>query len=709
MRQLHYTLAVILASLLPASSVAASSCPNFTKELLEDLLSNEARKITIANDETLCDNDQQLTSDAERAATVIIEYSCSGEDCVVTGHDYALVDIRCIDGIWNEESFAPRQSDLYGLVSTGGIIPNSCADCIDMTTLMNRDYPRNPPGNLDYNETTHCLELPMCHGSDESFLGYFSARECCVDIEEGSSYTYGENFTCIVHGFEKTQYTVLEGDTVDVIFKRNVKSVTAFPLLTIEGSIVTEDINVDDFIPVSVTLLRREESKTISVTARDDDVALEGGDKIILRHTSGINNYVDAVEQRGEFIRYTTEVIIIDKNELLLINVEKSYTVLENNITERNLTVTWQENLSNQKPIILKLTGRSLDVSGVNQDNIARPGQDFVEDTVDFVIPENRVGQYDISLFDFIINDGTVEHTIQSFDLEIKAATEGVVFDSENSTETVTEVAIECTDMAEIRLNMSDIEFNEEDEGPFNVCVIVESEEDDCPVEFDIEFTIRFTRISRSTDDTDNGDNIDHGGDQICRNVILDPCNTTACVDLKDVFNITDDNEYHLQSFNVSLLSNTSRDSEDIGILEVFTEVREFKVLEDDLLLLKLEQSEYYIFDSNKSVEICLKVENGGNEQCQADADFYYRVHTYGGNATHTEDYAPLGEPHNRQGGLMKFDKCGNKSCFYINITDDSTTVEQVEYFNFSLTIENDGNKYAEQLNETGAVFLLPK
>ena len=40
-------------------------------------------------------------------------------------------------------------------------------------------------------------ELPMCHGSDGSFLGYFSARECCVDIEEGSSYTYRENFTCI--------------------------------------------------------------------------------------------------------------------------------------------------------------------------------------------------------------------------------------------------------------------------------------------------------------------------------------------------------------------------------------------------------------------------------------------------------------------------------------------------------------------------------
>ena len=161
MRQLHYTLAVILASLLAGSSVAASSCPNFTNELLEDTLSNEARKITIASYVTLCDNGQQPTPDTvpmERAATVIIDiYNCSG-NC-----DYALIDIRCIDGIWNEESFSTRQSNglgfrnLYGLAHSGGVLYNTCADCIDMTTLMNRDYPSNPPGNLDYNETTHCL------------------------------------------------------------------------------------------------------------------------------------------------------------------------------------------------------------------------------------------------------------------------------------------------------------------------------------------------------------------------------------------------------------------------------------------------------------------------------------------------------------------------------------------------------------------------
>ena len=81
-----------------------------------------------------------------------------------------------------------------------------------------------------------------------------------------------------------------------------------------------------------------------------------------------------------------------------------------------------------------------------------------------------------------------------------------------------------------------------------------------------------------STDDTDNGDDINHGGDQICRNVTMGPCESTACVDLKDVFNI----EFHLQSFNVSLLPNTSRDSDDIGKLKIFTEVREFEIREDD-------------------------------------------------------------------------------------------------------------------------------
>ena len=155
---------MILASLLAASSVAAASCSDITNELLEGLLSNEARKITNVSFVTLCDNARQPTPDTvpmERAATVIIEYNCSG-NC-----DYALVDIRCIDGIWNEESFSTRQSnglgfhDLFGSVSSGGI-NQTCADCIDMTTFMDRDYPSNPPNSMHYDETTHCLGKFTC-------------------------------------------------------------------------------------------------------------------------------------------------------------------------------------------------------------------------------------------------------------------------------------------------------------------------------------------------------------------------------------------------------------------------------------------------------------------------------------------------------------------------------------------------------------------
>ena len=69
-----------------------------------------------------------------------------------------------------------------------------------------------------------------------------------------------------------------------------------------------------DYQPVLVTLLRRDSRITLSLTAYNDIIALEDGDKVILRQTSGINNYVNLVEQRGEFISHTMEVAIVDKN-----------------------------------------------------------------------------------------------------------------------------------------------------------------------------------------------------------------------------------------------------------------------------------------------------------------------------------------------------------------------------------------------------------
>ena len=42
-----------------------------------------------------------------------------------------------------------------------------------------------------------------------------------------------------VHGFTQTEYSVMEGNTVDIVYKRNVKGETTFPLLTIQGSITS--------------------------------------------------------------------------------------------------------------------------------------------------------------------------------------------------------------------------------------------------------------------------------------------------------------------------------------------------------------------------------------------------------------------------------------------------------------------------------------
>ena len=38
----------------------------------------------------------------------------------------------------------------------------------------------------------------------------------------------------------KTKYSVVEGETLDIVFGRNAKSTTNFPLLTIEGSVISE-------------------------------------------------------------------------------------------------------------------------------------------------------------------------------------------------------------------------------------------------------------------------------------------------------------------------------------------------------------------------------------------------------------------------------------------------------------------------------------
>ena len=49
----------------------------------------------------------------------------------------------------------------------------------------------------------------------------------------------------------KTIYSVVEGETLDIAFGRNAKGITNFPLITIEGRIISEGDEDGKFQPMS--------------------------------------------------------------------------------------------------------------------------------------------------------------------------------------------------------------------------------------------------------------------------------------------------------------------------------------------------------------------------------------------------------------------------------------------------------------------------
>ena len=57
----------------------------------------------------------------------------------------------------------------------------------------------------------------------------------------------------------------------------------------------------------------------------------------------------------------------------------------------------------------------------------------------------------------------------------------------------------------------------------------------------------------------------------------------------------------------------------------------------------------------------------------------------------------------------MHWSMCEKQSCFRIDIIDNYPEVEDVEYFNISLRLENNAPGYAEIVDPHGAVFILPR
>ena len=51
---------------------------------------------------------------------------------------------------------------------------------------------------------------------------------------------FGKICVFLVHGFERTEYTVQEGESVEITFKRNVKGETDHRRLSFQGNITSE-------------------------------------------------------------------------------------------------------------------------------------------------------------------------------------------------------------------------------------------------------------------------------------------------------------------------------------------------------------------------------------------------------------------------------------------------------------------------------------
>ena len=69
-------------------------------------------------------------------------------------------------------------------------------------------------------------------------------------------------------------------------------------------------------------------------------------------------------------------------------------------------------------------------------------------------------------------------------------------------------------------------------------------------------------------------------------------------------------------------------------------------------------------------------------------------------------DYKALGSPHNKKSSERKYPTCETMDCFPITIYDSPE--DEVESFSISLELRHNAEKYAELVNTTATVFIIP-
>jgi hypothetical protein len=282
-----------------------------------------------------------------------------------------------------------------------------------------------------YNDTT-------CTGN---VIPATDRKDCCVRTEDGLSFSDGGTCRgCIVHGFPRTVYNVVESTGIgadsregrlDTVFQLNVKGngdpSLIFGIITAEGDGATVE---DDFEglspPISVDIDLNSDPVEIRLIMENDDISLEYNESIILRFTTPDDpTLFDDVEALGQYIRDTARVNIIDNDQLQINFAQADYEFVEGS-TERPRILLRFRTVQNPFTITIRpvdidyierkiLSSFIINFMDPNLEARAVAGVDFSSVAMTFTVPPN-VDEFVIPNF-FTVVDDDINEIDQSFAL----------------------------------------------------------------------------------------------------------------------------------------------------------------------------------------------------------------------------------------------------------------------------------------------------
>ncbi|CAI8015468.1 hypothetical protein GBAR_LOCUS9583, partial [Geodia barretti] len=489
---------------------------------------------------------------------------------------------------------------------------------------------------------SQCFSSTDCSGTEVTAN---DERDCCVGTDDGRSYQLGTSCTtCIVHGFERTAYNVMErgaGDTggLDIIFRPNVKGMQT---VTLPGEIIIDDRSIakggTDYDTIPSTRLRNNRA-TISLITRNDDVTLEDNDNVILAYDPGVPGFIPTIEatETGVYIRNITTVTIEDNDPLRVTFDLREYGFTEGSDVHPQIRLQFTEI---QNPFDITLTpveistiegvgnfSRFIDFDDIASEGArATAGDDFETTPVTFrVYPNNSI----LYVFDQFIDvkDEEIVEVDQFFALvatigqnvpegtscfQDKASGQSECFGRVGATQIKIfnddEMVVGFTDRFQ---TISESIFPDQDEEQFDITITISSKrvsEQEYRMQFSLQPGLTNATVVPLISSTPNFD-VRFGAQE--SDLVPGSRSITITAEVKDDLRPEDKECFTvlIETIDTALRATFSCISDgDTSEQSYFCLHTVCIVDDDDPFVVALVETTYTVFESNESVEVCAQV-----------------------------------------------------------------------------------------------------